>query len=145
MKAIEKLSKKYKLEFHLVYPLKFGIFKNKYIKYKNINWTEKNLKIFLKKIDIGIVPATNKLLFDTDNKKNIFLNFFKYLFSKFGRKSDYIIQFKYNANPGRSHLFTNKVYQLLLGFGLHILKFYQHKMDFLLIQFLLGLYRLKNL
>ncbi len=116
IKAIEILSRRHNLEFHSIYPFKLGIFKNKYIKYKNINWSEKNLKNFLKKIDIGIVPATNNFLFDTDNKKNIFLNIFKYLFSKFGRKTDYIIQFKYNANPGRSHLFHQAGIPTVAGF-----------------------------
>tara|TARA_B100000963_G_C22606435_1_gene662733 strand:+ start:337 stop:1368 length:1032 start_codon:yes stop_codon:yes gene_type:complete len=116
VRAIELLSKKYNLEFHIIYNKKLGNFSNAKINYKIIDWSQKNLKNFLKKVDIGIVPATNNLFFDKDPKDNFFLSLFKYFFSKFGNKSDYIIQFKYKSNPGRSHLFHQAGIPVVAGF-----------------------------
>ena len=115
IRAIEKLSRKYNLELHLIYDKKLGVFKNKKIKLKFYNWSEKNIGKFLSKVDIGIVPATNNSFFDRD-KNNIFLHFFKSFFSTIGRSSDYIIQFKFNSNPGRSHVFHQAGIPVVAGF-----------------------------
>lgn len=116
IRAIEKLSKFYDLELYLIYDKSLGKFKNKKIKFKIIDWSEKNLIRFLSKIDIGLVPATNNLYFDKDLTTNIFIKTFKYIFSKFGKSTDYIIQFKYNSNPGRSHLYHQAGIPVVAGF-----------------------------
>ena len=116
LRAIETLSKIYNIELYLIYDKSLGKFKNNKIKFKIIDWTEKNLIRFLSKIDIGLVPATNNLYFDNDLTTNIFIKSFKYIFSKFGKSTDYIIQFKYNSNPGRSHLYHQAGIPVVAGF-----------------------------
>lgn len=107
IKALEKLSEKIDLEFWTIYDKSLGTWQgNKKLKIKHINWSPKNLKNFLKKIDIGVVPCTNNFFLDRDqNKTGFFLKNFKRFSDKLGRNNDYIIKFKNNANPGRSHLF----------------------------------------
>ena len=42
--------------------------------------------------------------------------FFKSFFSTIGRSSDYIIQFKFSSNPGRSHVFHQAGIPVVAGF-----------------------------
>lgn len=105
--AIEKLSKKFSLEFWAIYDTSLGKWKNQpNVKTKTFHWSEKNLKKFLKNIDIGIVPSTNKFFLDKDQlQSSLLLKTFKKFSDKIGRNNDYILKFKNNANAGRSYLF----------------------------------------
>lgn len=107
IKALEKLSKKINLEFWTIYDKSLGTWKGtKKLNIKHINWSQRNLKNFLNKIDIGLVPCTNNFFLDRDqNKIGFLLKNFKRFSDNLGRNNDYIIKFKNNANPGRSHLF----------------------------------------
>lgn len=117
IKAIEKISLKYNIEFHIIYDLSLGKYSNKKINIKIFNWSEKNLIKFLSKIDIGVVPATSNFIFDKDyNQSNFILNYFKKFASKYGSATDYLIQFKNKSNPGRSHLFHQAGIPVVAGF-----------------------------
>jgi len=108
--ALGKLSKKYNLKILLLYNHnklgKLPEFITKNINFEYLQWNQTNLKYFLSKVDIGIVP---------NFKPVIFKRFLKYLSLPFlnlfaTHNSDYLVRFKMTSGPNRILTFAaNKI------------------------------------
>jgi hypothetical protein len=103
--AIEKISQTYNIKLIAVYDMSLGRWSKgrPNIEIKEVDWTFENMVNEMSKVDIGIVPCTNKFLLDTHYSKS---NFIKRLIKKFyGRSNDYNLQFKVTSNSGRAFVF----------------------------------------
>lgn len=103
--AIEKISKNYKIKLVVVYDMSLGKWTKgrPNVDIKEVNWTFQNMIDEMSKVDIGIVPCTNKFILDKHYNSSIF--FTKIIKKLFGRSNDYNIQFKVTSNSGRAFIF----------------------------------------
>ena len=104
-KALEKISKIYKIKLIVVYDISLGKWKKgrPNIEIEETNWTFENMLDKMSSVDIGIVPCTNNFFLD---KHYNLSNFLIKLIKKFyGRANDYNLQFKATSNSGRAFVF----------------------------------------
>ena len=108
--ALSKLSLKYNLKILLLYNHnklgKLPEFITKNINFEYLQWNQTNLRYFLSKVDIGIVPNFKPVIF----KK--FLQYFSLPFINLfaTHTSDYLVRFKMTSGPNRILTFAaNKI------------------------------------
>lgn len=107
--ALEKINEKYDIELIVIYNKSLGVWKKgrPRIKIKEVNWSFENVKKYIAKSDIGIVPCTNNFFLDSiKNSYNPIAILIK-LFTggKNRRFNDYILRFKVTSNAGRAFIF----------------------------------------
>ncbi len=108
-KALDKLAEKYHIEFWAIYNIKLlGKWKRNLPKkclVKHIQWSEEIYYTHLSKCDIGVVPMITPINLRLGKLTSRPLS--SYLKNWAGyNKEDYLIRFKYSANPGRIYPFS---------------------------------------